>query len=113
MGNCEHCENCGGCVPSLELTEPELSLLDLLSQVAFLPVFRRADDMTPILDLEGPYTQAEYSLILQLLEQKRLVSLDYGKALAPAPKEYPVGGSVGLTQRGQTVIDQIQTQGIQ
>ncbi len=111
MPDCENCKGCGGC-SSLELTQAEVELLDTLAQFAFLPVFRKREDMTPVYLEEQNYSLEEYSVILQLLEQKRLVSIDYGKAFGPAPGEYPVGGSVGLTQRGQMVVEQLQLQGI-
>ncbi len=112
MSHCGNCENCSGCAATLELTKPELDLLDKLAQFAFLPVFRRADDMTPIYLEDKDYSVEDYSILLQLLEKKMLISIDYGKALSPAPAEFPVGGSVGLTQRGQQVIELLQTQGL-
>jgi hypothetical protein len=60
----------------LELTEGELEILGSLGQFAFLPIARRADDMIPVYLEDNSRTVQEYSLILQVLEQKRLVSLD-------------------------------------
>ncbi len=113
MGNCGNCANCSGCANTLELTQAELEMLDKLSQFAFLPVCRKADDMTPVYFEDTDYSAEEYSVILQLLEQKRLVSIDYDKPIAPPRPGYPVCGSVGLTQRGQLVIEQLELQGVQ
>ncbi len=113
MGQCGNCASCGGCKGSLELTKAELELLDKLSQFAFLPVCRKADDMTPMYLEDEDYTREEYSIILQLLEQKRLISIDYDKPLGSKNPAYPVGGSMALTQRGQTVVEQIDLQGVQ
>lgn len=119
----EHCHSCGGscggcsgCAGSLTLTEGEISVLETLAQVAFLPVARRADDMTPIYLEDSQYSKEEYSLILQHLEAKSLISIDYGAPLSGARmdnyKGYNVHGSIALTQRGQEVIALIETQGI-
>ncbi len=111
MSKCGSCAGCGGCASTLELTKPEMELLDQLAQFAFLPVFRRREDMIPMY-LEGEdYSAEEYSIILQLLERKGLISIDYDKALSPAPAAYPIGGSMALTQRGQLVVEQLQLQG--
>ncbi len=112
-GNCETCgcERCGGC---LELTAGEVALLEKLGQFAFLPVARRAEDMTPVY-LED--NSGESAILLQLLERKQLISLDYDQPLKAYDeawyRAYPVQGSFALTQRGQLVLDQLQTQGIQ
>ena len=122
----EHCKTCGGCTGNcsgcngcagvLELTEGELAMLRQLGAVAFLPVARKADDMTPIYLEETAYTPETYSLILQCLEKKALISIDYDKPLTGADmspyRGYPVHGSIGLTQRGQTVLEILETQGI-
>ncbi len=116
MANCENCKGCGGCGASLELTAGELALLQALNQYAFLPVARRADSELPVYLEEEDYTPEEYSTILQLLERKRLISIDYdqplqsyGEAYAP----YPVRGSMALTERGQAVTEQLDLWGIQ
>ncbi len=112
-GNCENCgcESCGGC---LELTAGEIRLLEELGQFAFLPVGRRADDLTPIYPEDG---EADSSILLQLLERKALISIDYDQPLKACSADWylacPVRGSVALTLRGQQVLDQLQTQGIQ
>ena len=118
MAGCSgNCGSCGGCAKALLLTQGEIDMLQKLGQIPFLPVARRADDMTPVYLEDGDYSQAEYSLILQVLETKGLVSLDYGKPLAGADmgayKGYPVHGSIALTQRGQTVLETLERQGIQ
>ena len=62
------------------------------------------------------FTQEEYSLILQCLEKKGLISLDYDKPLKnfddSAYAAYPIRGSMALTQRGQQVVEMIQRQGV-
>lgn len=114
---CDHnCANCRGCVGVLELTEGEVELLRTLGQYAFLPIARRADDMVPVYLEETAYTQAEYSLILQVLEQKNLVSLDYDQPISNADygsyAAYPVKGSAALTARGQKVVEMLEIEGI-
>ncbi len=116
MANCENCKGCGGCHSSLELTQGEVDILQALAQFAFLPVARRADDMTPAYFEDEAYTPEEYSVILQLLERKRLISIDYEKPLGsygPQYAPYPVRGSFALTQRGQMVAEQLDLWGIQ
>ena len=114
--SCGSCNGCSGCGRSLELSEGEIRLLQSLGQYSFLPVARKADDMTPIYREENAYTEAEYSLFIQLLEKKNLIYLDYtplkGSKMGLYP-EYPVHGSMGLTQRGQQVLDLLETQGIE
>jgi hypothetical protein len=118
MGKCNgNCASCSGCAGVLELTEGEVGLLLELGQFAFLPVARRADDMIPVYLEDPAHSSEEYSLILQCLEQKRLISLDYDKPMAnfdmSAYTGYPVHGSMALTERGQTVVDMLERQGIQ
>ena len=92
-------------------------MLRTLGQIPFLPVARRADDMNPVYLEEDLYSREEYSLILQCLEKKGLISLDYDKPLAGASMEayrgYPVHGSMALTQRGQKVLELLELQGMQ
>ena len=91
-------------------------MLGVLSQIPFLPVARRVDDMTPIYLEDNRYSQEQYSLILQVLEKKALISIDYDKALIGfdmrAYKDFPVHGSFALTQKGQTVVDMLDKQGL-
>lgn len=111
------CGSCGGCAKELILSQQEIHMLRVLGQIPFLPIARRADDMTPIYLEETDYTPEQYSLILQVLEKKGLISLDYDKPLSgfdmSAYKGYPVHGSTALTERGQTVVEMLDTQGIQ
>ena len=114
---CDHnCAACGGCAGVLELTEGEIAFLESLAQFAFLPIARRADDMVPVYLEEADRPAEEYSLILQVLEQKRLVSLDYDKPLlgfdAAKYANYPVHGSVALTERGQNVVKMLEIEGL-
>ena len=113
-GNC--CGNCGGCGEMI-LAEGEIEMLKKLSQIPFLPVARRADDMTPVYLEDSDHTREEYSLILQVLETKGLISLDYDKPLKgvdmTAYHGLPVHGSMALTAKGQTVVEMIELQGIQ
>ena len=117
MGDCKGCDRgCNGCGKVLELSQGELDLLRALGQYSFLPVARKMDDMTPIYREETAYTEEQYSLFIQLLEKKNLIYLDYtplkGAKMGQYP-EYPVHGSMGLTERGQQVLDLLETQGIE
>ena len=113
--NCGNCGSCGGCAKELSLTQPEIDMLRTLGQLAFLPVARKADDMTPIYLEETDYTPEDYSAILQLLEKKSLISIDYDAPLPGADmtayKGYSVHGSFALTARGQTVLEMLEIQG--
>ena len=117
MGCNHNCGSCNGCAKVLELTEGEIEMLRTLGQFAFLPIARRADDMVPMYLEENARQAEEYSLILQVLEQKNLVSLDYDRPLAGAYDSryapYPVKGSAALTARGQTVVEMLDISGIQ
>ena len=111
------CASCTGCAGTLELTRQEIDFLQVLGQYSFLPVARRADDMTPVYLEEQTYTPEEYSLILRCLEKKGLVNISYDRPLPGADmsayKGYPVHGSMALTERGYTVLDLLETQGIE
>lgn len=116
-GNCSgNCESCGGCSGALVLNEGELRMLQSLAQVPFLPVARRADDFVPVYLEETDYTVEEYSLILQCLEKKQLIAIDYTAPLKgsdlSAYTAYPVRGSFALTARGQQVLDILYIQGM-
>ena len=112
-GNCGACSGCG---KALELTQGELDLLNTLAQIPFLPVARKADDMTPVYLEDTAYSQEEYSLILQVLEKKGLIDLDYGSPLKgfdmAAYQGCPVHGTMALTGKGQTVVELLDKQGI-
>ena len=118
--SCKQCGgiggSCSGCANALELTEGEIHILRELGQYAFLPVARRADDMVPVYLEDECYNREEYSLILRVLEQKRLISLDYDRPLPHADMTayaaYPVKGSMALTARGQTVVEMLDIEGI-
>jgi len=117
MGHCNgNCAGCGGCGSMLALTDGEIAFLQKLGQIPFLPVARKAGDMIPVYLEDADYPQEEYSLILQVLEKKGLVSIDYDAPLTGADmsayKAYPVHGSVALTAGGQTVVEQLEKQGI-
>ena len=111
-----NCGNCQGCGKALELTQGELDLMNTLAQIPFLPVARTMGDLTPIYLEEGEEKKEEYSLILQCLEKKGLISLDYDMALGNFADErynaYPIRGSMALTQRGQQVVELLDVQGI-
>lgn len=113
MGCNGNCGSCGGCAKELLLSQQELDILNFLGQVAFLPVARKADDMTPVcLECSGE----QVSLALELLEKKSLISIDYDRPLTGASMEaykgYPVHGSIALTARGQSVLETLEIQGI-
>lgn len=116
MGNCSgNCSSCGGCARELSLTPPELDILNQLGQIPFLPVARTMGDLTPVC-LELPGDRAQNSLVLQCLEKKGLISLDFtlpikgfdDKAYSP----WPIRGSMALTSRGQQVLELLEYQGI-
>ena len=113
---CENCSGgCGGCARELTLTQGEVEMLQKLSQIPFLPIARKIDDAAPIYLEDEDHSQEEYSLILQLLEKKNLISLDFDRPLknhTPSPS-YPIHGSMALTMRGQQVLDLLELQGIQ
>ena len=114
---CAGCSGCGGCASTLELTRKEMDFLRLLGQVAFLPLARRAEDPAPICREDPAEDPAQVSLLLQCLEKKRLVSLDYDKPLHGAAMERycdcPIHGSIALTRRGQQVLELLEVQGYQ
>ena len=117
MANCSgNCAACSGCARELTLTEGELGFLNILGQIPFLPVARNMGDLIPVY-LEEPDRAEENSLILQCLEKKGLISLDYDKPLAHYDRSwyasYPIRGSMALTERGQKVLELLEYQGVQ
>ena len=112
-GSCGSCGNSSGC---MELTVGELEMLRLLSQIPFLPVARKLGDDTSVYLEESEKTPEEYSLILQCLEKRGLISIDYSQPLKSfddtAYAAYPIRGSFALTQRGQQVVELLDVQGI-
>ena len=116
MGNCSgNCSACSGCARELVLTQKEIDFLNILGQYAFLPVARSMGDLTPVFLENGE--QEEMSLLLQCLEKKGLISLDYDKPLAgfdmAAYAAYPIHGSMALTERGQKVLELMEYQGVE
>lgn len=115
MSCCGNCGNCSGCARELELTQIEMDFLALLGQVAFLPVARKMGDLTPVYLEDGAERAEERSLLLQCLEKKGLISLDYDKPLKGASMDayasYPIKGSMALTERGQKVLELLEYQG--
>ena len=114
MGCNGNCSACSGCARELVLTEKEMDFLNVLGQYAFLPVARTLGDLTPVYLEEGE--PEEMSLLLQCLEKKGLISLDFDKPLKgfdmSAYAAYPIHGSLALTERGQTVLELLDYQGI-
>ena len=110
-GKCGGCSKCSGCRGGLELNSGELEILEMLCQVAFAPVTR--EEETPIYLGKGWLTREEYSLILQCLEKKGLVSLDYDLPLKgfTGYGSYSVQGSMALTAKGQQVLELLNLQG--
>lgn len=118
--NCTGCTNCGGCAGcggAMELTLGEVEMLRTLGQIPFLPVARKLGEETPVYLEEGTHSPEEYSLILQCLEKRGLIAIDYSAPLKnfdmSAYAAYPVRGSFALTARGQQVVELLDYQGIQ
>lgn len=108
-----NCASCTGCGRELELTRGELKVLMQLGEMAFLPVARTMGELTPVYPEN---TTEEFSLLLQCLEKKGLVSLDYHLGLKgyshPDYDRFPIRGSMALTERGQKVLELVEYQGI-
>lgn len=124
MGNPQSCGGCGGncgsctgCSASMELTAGEMGVLQTLGQYSFLPVARRREDMVPVYLEDSALSREEYSLVLQCLEKRGLIDISYDAPLKGADMRayaaYPVHGSIGLTQRGQQVLELLEMQGIE
>lgn len=115
MHSCDNCGGCGGCDQSLTLTAPELEVLTTLAQIPFLPIGRKMDDPAPVYLEEDAHSPEEYTLILQCLEKKHLISLDFDCPLKNADysayRHLPIHGSMALTARGQQVIELLERQG--
>ena len=114
MGCNGNCGACSGCARELVLTAGEIAFLDVLGQYAFLPVARAMGDLTPVYLESGD--REEMSLLLQCLEKKGLISLDYDRPLSGFAMEaydaWPIRGSIALTERGQKVLELMEYQGI-
>ena len=94
----------------------EIRFLQELGQYSFLPVARKASDMIPVYLEEGKEQAEKMSLVLQCLEKKMLIDITYDPlpgADMSAYQGYPVHGSIGLTQRGQQVLELLEVQGIE
>ena len=115
-GCCGNCGSCGSSSGCMELTLGEIEMLQTLAQIPFLPVARKMGDDTPIYLEDADKTPAEYSLILQCLEKRGLISIDYDKPLkstySASYDAYPIRGSFALTARGQQVVELLELQGI-
>lgn len=116
-GNCGSCGSCsGGCAKELVITPWEIEMLQKLGQIPFLPVARKMGDMEPVYLEDRDHTVAEYSLILQTLEKKGLISLDFSVKIKgfddAAYASFPIRGSMALTARGQQVLELLEIQGI-
>ena len=115
-GSCGTCGGCGG-GNALELSEGEIWMLKNLSQIPFLPVARRMDDDIPVYLEDDRYTREEYTLILQCLEKRGLIDIDYWAPLKgfdmSAYGAYPVRGSFALTARGQVAAELLEYLGVE
>ena len=109
-----NCASCSGCAQELVLTKKEIDFLNILGQIPFLPVARKMGDLTPVYLEEGD--PEEMSLLLQCLEKKGLISLDFDKPLRgfneAAYAAYPIRGSMALTERGQKTLELLEYQGV-
>ena len=115
-GACDKCSTCGGCGNTLTMTMEEIRFLQELGQYSFLPVARKAGDMIPVYLEAGEEKKEEMSLVIQCLEKKMLIDITYDPlpgADMRAYKDYPVHGSIALTQRGQQVLELIEVQGME
>ena len=116
MGCNGNCGSCGGCARELVITPWEIEMLQKLGQIPFLPVARKMGDLEPVYLEDGDHTPEEYSLILQTLEKKGLISLDFAVKIRgfddSAYSSYPIRGSMALTQRGQQVLEMMEIQGL-
>jgi len=117
MANCSgNCAGCSGCARELVLTKQEIAFLQKLGQIPFLPVARTMGDLTPVYLEDRDCTTEQYSLILQCLEKKGLITLDFDLPIkgmdGTAYAAYPIRGSMALTLRGQQVLDMVELQGV-
>ncbi len=111
-----NCASCSGCARELVLTSWEIEMLRKLGQIPFLPVARNMGDLNPVYLEDSDHSQEEYSLILQTMEKKGLISLDFAEKIKgfhnPVYDAYPILGSMALTARGQQVLELLEVQGI-
>ena len=116
-GSCSGCSGCTGCGGALELAEGEIAMLRTLGQIPFLPVARKMGEDIPVYLEERDRSTEEYSLILQCLEKRGLIAIDYSAPLKgfddSAYAAFPIRGSFALTERGQRVLELLEWQGLQ
>lgn len=114
-GGCSGCEKYGYTAGDLVLTEEEMDFLRELAQFAFLPVARKMGDLDPVYLEAGRENRDHMSLVLQCMEKKGVLSLDYSLPLSgfdySAYGEFPIRGSIALTERGQKVLELLDLQG--
>ena len=117
MGCNGNCGSCGGCAKELVITPWEVEMLRKLGQIPFLPVARKMGDDIPVYLEDEEYTQEEYTLILQCLEKRGLIDIDYWTPLKgfdmSAYEAYPLKGSFGLTARGQAAVELLEYLGVE
>jgi len=118
MPKCDPCRSsCKNCHNTIELAEPELEILDLLSQYAFLPIGREVDSEIPLCMFDCKQPPKDAGLAMLCLEKKGLTVLDYDMPLSGfCDKRYltcPLRGTVSLTAKGQQVLDLLEFQGIE
>ena len=115
-GSCGTCGGCGG-GNALELSDGEIRMLKTLSQIPFLPVARKMGDDIPVYLEDAEYTKEEYTLILQCLEKRGLIDIDYSAPLKgfdmSAYGAYPIKGSFGLTARGLVAAELLEYLGVE
>ena len=116
-GNCGGCSGGTGCGGAMELSRGEVDMLLTMGQIPFLPVARKMGEDFPVYLEADRYRPEEYSLILQCLEKRGLISIDYAQPLKgfddKAYAAYPIRGSFALTQRGQRVLELLEWQGVE
>ena len=116
-GSCSGCSGCTGCGGAMELAEGEIAMLRTLGQIPFLPVARKMGEDIPVYLEENDRSAEEYSLILQCLEKRGLISIDYSAPLKgfddSAYAAFPIRGSFALTERGQRVLELLEWQGLE
>ena len=116
-GNCGGCSGCTGCGGAMELSRGEVDMLLTMGQIPFLPVARKMGEDIPVYLEDDRYSPEEYSLLLQCLEKRGLISIDYAQPLKgfddKAYAAYPIRGSFALTQRGQRVLELLEWQGVE
>ena len=114
-GSCGGCSGCTGCGGAMELSRGEIDMLLTLGQIPFLPVARRMGEDVPVYLEDDRYTPEAYSLILQCLEKRGLISVDYDQPLTGAYGAeydgYPIRGSFALTAKGQQILELLEIQG--